>query len=104
MEELIKIKLIQETITTGDIGQEIFGTPTETTVWARRSSVTVQEWTSAGERGVNPEMRVEVYGFEYSGQTIVKIGSENYGVYRTYSKPGSEKIELYLEKKGGVSL
>lgn len=102
MDSLVEVKLISEDISIGTFGEEVI-TEVSKTVWGEKSSVSSTEWTEAGTRGINPEFRVTIYGFEYDGQVVVEIGSAKYGVYRTYSKPNSDKIELYLQLKGGVS-
>lgn len=101
MDSLVEVKLISEVITTGTFGEEVI-TEVSKSVWGERSSITASEWTNAGTRGINPEFRVSIYSFEYDEQVVVQVGTEKYGVYRTYSKPNSDKIELYLQLKGGV--
>lgn len=102
MDSLVEVKLISEDISIGTFGEEVI-TEVSKTVWGERSAISSTEWTNAGTRGINPEFRVTIYGFEYDEQVVVEIGSAKYGVYRTYSKPNSDKIELYLQLKGGVS-
>ena len=102
MDNTIKVTLVGQTITQNSVGAESI-VETLTEVYGLKSSITSSEWTNAGIRGINPEFRVEIYDFEYSGQTVVQIGSDRFGVYRTYSKSNSDRIELYLERKGGVS-
>lgn len=103
MDSLIEIALIKEEITLGSCAQEIRTEVSRNYVFGHRGPITRAEWSEAGRRDINAEMRVDIYGFEYEGEETVEIGAAKYGVYRTYSRPNSDYIELYLEKKGGIS-
>ena len=100
------IYLIAQTYTRDDIGQFI---PSETSraVWAHLQSVTRAEWAQAGQNGMQPQLVAITPLVNYEGETIVQIGegeqAKRYGVYRTYFPPDSDTIELYLERKVGVS-
>lgn len=102
MDELIEITLITEEITLGPCAQELRTETKRQTVFGRRKAITRAEWSEAGRRDINADYRVDIYGFEYEGQTTVEVGAAKYGVYRTYSRPNSDTIELYLQKKGGI--
>lgn len=102
MDNLIEITLIKEEITLGSCAQEIRTEISRRTVFGHRYSITRNEWDDAGRRDINAEFRVDIYGFEYDEETTVEVGAAKYGVYRTYSRPNSDHIELYLEKKGGI--
>ena len=39
----------------------------------------------------------------YSGERIAELEGVRYGVYRTYTPPDSDLIEIYLEEKAGVT-
>lgn len=99
------IYLISETFTEDDIGQTVPGEQS-TPVWAHLQSVTRAEWADAGQNGLQPQLVAITPIVNYSGEVIVQIGSgeqaKRYGVYRTYFGPGSDVIELYLERKAGV--
>lgn len=99
------IYLIKESYTQDEIGQMV---PNETAraVWASVRSVTREEWRDGGQNGLQPQLVVITPTINYEGEKIVQIGdgelAERYGVYRTYSPPNSDMIEMYLEKKTGV--
>lgn len=103
MDNLIEITLIKEDITLGPCAQEIRTEASRRTIFGHRGSITRAEWAEAGRRDINADFRVDIYGFEYEGETTVEVGAAKYGVYRTYSRPNSDYIELYLERKGGIS-
>lgn len=96
------IDLITTVTTTGDLNQVIVTSQSKSTVFADLSSVTRQEFMTAGTLGLKPSLVATIYSFEYAGQAVVKIGSEYFGVYRTYNRAEDDKIELYLEQKEGV--
>lgn len=102
MDNLIEITLIAQESVTDNIGQESF-TETERLVFGHFRSVSQTEWFSAGANDINAELVVTIYNFEYQDERIAEIGDVRYGVYRTYRLPNSDFIELYLEKKGGVT-
>lgn len=102
MDNLIEITLISETSTIDDIGQEAV-TETKSTVMGNIRSVSRSEWFDAGANDINAEYVVTVYDFEYADQTVAEINGTRYGIYRTYRAANSDIIELYLEKKGGVT-
>lgn len=95
------IKLISRTYTYGDIGNEIVS-ETSTTIYAKVESITRDEWFSAGKNGIKATYRATIYDFEYNGETVVEIDGQRLSVYRTYSVPYSDLIELYLETQGGT--
>lgn len=102
MDELIELYLITEDISLGSCAQEIRTETARTKVFGRRKAISRAEWSEAGRRDINADFRVDIYGFEYHGEATVEVGSAKYGVYRSYSRPNSDIIELYLQKKGGL--
>lgn len=102
MDNLVEITLVNQSSSTDSIGQETI-TETTATIMGYIRSVNQSEWFSAGANDINAEYVVTVYDFEYNGQTIAEIDGVRYGVYRTYRLANSDQIELYLEKKGGVT-
>lgn len=100
-DNLRKIKLITVTEDIDEIGQVAYLEESKE-VFATVTSATRNEWTSAGKLDINPDYRVVIYSFEYSGQTIVEMDSVRYSVYRTY-EVSRDRIELYLEKQSGVT-
>lgn len=87
-------------------GTDEEGFPTEEVVesvdvWGSVTSVDRQEFYSAGQRNLKPEIRVTIWSAEYDGQEIIEIDGERFGVYRTYRQNYSDEIELYVERKAG---
>ena len=72
------------------------------TVIGEVGSVTQTEFFSGGRNGLNPSLKVVMYDFEYDGEPIIEWNNRRYSVYRTFMVPGTDKIELYLEEKGGT--
>lgn len=101
----MRIKNTQITIITEQRTQDSSGfstiTETERTAWAAVDSITGSEFSSAGQLNIQPSLRATVWAFEYNGETIIKIGTVRYGVYRTYQR-STDEIELYLERKAGA--
>lgn len=61
------------------------------------------EWQAAGLQGLNAAYMLVTPECNYSGQEIAILHGVRYGIYRTYTPAGSENIELYLQKKAGVT-
>ena len=78
-------------------------TDTEREVFCQVHSVGRQEFFDAGRNGLNPSYQFTVFAADYAGETIVKYGGTQYGVYRTYRVPHSDYMELYVERKGGTN-
>ena len=104
MSEPIVLTLVAETWTKDSIGQHV-ATYTDRDVFGERESVTRAEWSAAGEQGLNPEFKVNVFFGDYQGEKIARMdvnGSEKtFGIYRTFRD--SDTVELYLECKTGES-
>lgn len=80
---------------------------TTQSVYAEISSVSQTEFFSGGRLGLQPSLKATIYDFEYNDEPIVKVHWSNtktklYSVYRTYAVNGSDKLELYLEERGGT--
>ena len=71
-------------------------------IFADVGSVSQAEFFSGGRIGLQPSLKVVIYDFEYDGEPIVKYNGKLYSVYRTYAVNGSDKLELYLEERGGT--
>lgn len=101
MDRSSTITLIKKTYTSDDLGQKI---PTETqrTIYCQIGSISRAEWNAAGQMGLNPEIVATVFAPEYQGEEVAEINGVRYSIYRTYRDKG-EKLELYLERKAGVT-
>ena len=98
-----EISLIPVTTTYGDLRQAIDTEGTAVNVFAELSSISRQEFFTAGAMGLKPSLEAIIYSFEYHDEKIVKIGSKRYSVYRTYNRAEDDRIELYLEEKEGTA-
>lgn len=96
------IDLIAVVTEKDSLNQVVETTRTTATVYADISSVSQTEFFSGGRIGLQPSLKATIYGFEYNNEPIVKWNGKLYSVYRTYAVNGSDKLELYLEEKGGT--
>lgn len=96
------IDLIAVVTEKDSLNQVVEKTRTTATVFGEVSSVSQTEFFSGGRMGLQPSLKVTIYGFEYNDEPIVKWNGKIYSVYRTYAVNGSDKLELYLEEKGGT--
>ena len=101
------IDLITITTEKDSLNQVVEKTRTTASLYAELSSVSQTEFFSGGRLGLQPSLKVTLYDFEYNNEPIVKVyfSAEKvklYSVYRTYCVNGTDKIELYLEERGGT--
>ena len=96
------IKLISETQTQDDYGiwQK---TQSYSEVFCQVHSITRSEFYDAGRNGLNPDYYFTLFVGDYSGQRLVEYNGKVYAVYRTYIKPGTDYIELYVQREGGAN-
>lgn len=99
MDNHIEITLIKRIASVGT-NDEVGYTEEATTVYGIKSSVSSEEWFAANRDGINTKLRVTIYSFEYSGQTIAVVNGVRYAIYRTYESD-IDHIELYLEEQVG---
>lgn len=92
------ITLISVTQEQDAIGQ-LVPKETATDVVCTLRSVSLGEWTDAGQLGLSAQYQAAIWSAEYHGEDIVEIGTKRYKVYRTYET--GRKIELYLEEMVG---
>ena len=78
------------------------GTPTERDVFARMDSIDRREFYAGGEAGFRPEMRFTVFQAEYQGEDRLIWNGAAYAIYRTYHVPGTDDLELYVQREVGV--
>ena len=94
-----KIKLLTITYTQDDLGEWI-ETRTETEVFARIESVTMNEFYQAGMQGFKPEYRMTIWMTEYHNEELIEYGGLIYVVYRADIRDDG-RIELYVTKRKG---
>jgi len=103
-----EITLIQAEFTDATDGDG-FTIPTlgeRTTVFCFQKSVGFNEFFKAKQAGYTEQMKVDVYAFEYDGQTVAEYEGKQYRILRTYKDPKTdgEYIELTLsdlKERGG---
>ncbi len=71
-------------------------------IFARMQSVSRSEFFSGGQSGFRPEMQFTVFHAEYQGEAEMIWNGARYAVYRTYQVPGSDDLELYVQREIGV--
>lgn len=89
------IYLINVTVTEDEIGNQI-ETVTERMVFANELSVSTEEFYSAGQAGLRPTKRFEIYSFEYQGEDRLKHDGVVYRVIRTEKR--GEKTRITCER------
>ena len=85
--------------TTDSIGQ-ITTTEKKTDVIAEVSSISQSEFMDAGQIGLKPDLRFEVWTSEYNGEENVEMDGTRYSVYRTFKRDNG-RTELYTERRSG---
>ena len=73
----------------------------EKVVFGEINPVGRDEFTAAGQRDYKASAMVEVWGFEYEGQTEVMVDGRKMAIYRTYGPKSSGKVELYAGERVG---
>lgn len=95
------IYLVEERRSQDAIGQFV-SEETKKQVYARKQSITRNEWFDAGRNGLQPEVCFVIFRYDYEGENIIEDEAGNrFGIYRTYENR-SDEIELYCEAKGGL--
>lgn len=96
------IDLVEITTEKDEINQIVEKTRTTSTVFAEISSVSQTEFFSGGRLGLQPSLKAVIYDFEYNDEKIVRVNGKLYSVYRTFYVNGADRVELYLEERGGT--
>lgn len=65
-------------------------------------SVTRDEFFEGGRNGLNPEYRFDVFGPDYTGESICEFAGKRYAIYRTYHTR-TDTLELYAQREGGTN-
>lgn len=73
----------------------------ETEVFGEIKPTGRDEFIAAGQKGYKSSRMVEVWGFEYEGQTEIIVDDKRMVIYRTYGPKGNGKIELYAGERVG---
>lgn len=97
------LTLLRYTVEKDAYGVPQKGTPQEVPVYCKAESVTRSEFFNGGRSGLNPELRFTIFAGDYFGETECTYRGKGYSIYRTYHVPGTDYIELYVERKGGTN-
>lgn len=100
--DVFPIDLIAIVLEKDEINQPVEKQRVTSSVFAQISSVTQTEFFSGGRIGLQPSLKVVIYDFEYKDEPIVKWNGKLYSVYRTFYVNGADRVELYLEERGGT--
>lgn len=95
------ITLVAVTRTQNEYGQWVASESTKD-VYCEVDSVSQSEFFEGGRNGLNPEYRFTMFFADYNNEPIVEYKSQRYAVYRTYLNK-NDKLELYVERKGGTN-
>lgn len=90
------IVLIKTRRTQNELGEELNEEVSRREVFATLHSITMQEYTRAGQEGLRPQIMVKIHAAEYDHETEVEVDGVPLRVYRAYFAKGN-LIELYLE-------
>ena len=96
------VELIEIVTEKDELNQTIEKERVKTTTIAEIYSVSQTEFFSGGRLGLQPSLKAVIYDFEYSGESILKWNGKPYSIYRTFYVNGTDKLELYLEERGGT--
>lgn len=70
-------------------------------VFAQVHSIRRSEFFNAGRNGLNPVFEFTMFQGDYDGEVICSYEGNQYSIYRTYLVPGTDYIELYVQREGG---
>lgn len=73
------------------------------TILARMDDITRSEFYAAGQYGMRPEFRFLVNPVEYRGEQVCAWNGRRYAIYRTYHVPGTDDLEIYVQREAGVT-
>lgn len=96
------INLIGITLEQDEYGQWI-ETQTSRQVYCNVEYIGQKEFFEAGRNGLNPRFKFTMFNGDYNDEPMVEYKGNRYAVYRTYLTK-SDKIQLYVERKGGTNV
>lgn len=96
------LKLLSQTFVKNEYGINKPVT-VEKEVFCKVFSITRQEMFEGGRNGLNPAFQFMIFAAEYDGEPACEYQGNVYSIYRTYHKPDSDYLELYVERKGGLN-
>ena len=72
-------------------------------VFCKVGSATRAEFFAGGRNGLNPDFTFTIFFGDYNGEEICQFHDDQYSIYRTYLVPGTDYLELHVERKGGTN-
>ena len=78
------------------------GTSTTREVFARMESASRGEFYAGGVAGFRAELRFTIFHAEYKKEKTRTWNGDVYAIGRTYQKPGTDDLELYVKREVGV--
>lgn len=99
----IIVTLCKECIGSDEIGQSVTYCEKKNEVFALMGSIRQSEFYSAAQTGLNPEFKIEISEFDYSGENLVCVEGNLYKIYRTFTRE-DERIELYCTCATGIEM
>lgn len=101
-ESLAVVNLITRTKSGKDPMNQIIYAETSRKVYAHCKPVSRNEYLTAGQLGISPELYLVVSAFDYNGELLLEYKGQKYKVYRTYIRNGNE-TELYCTYAAGAN-
>lgn len=99
MDRSAVVTLISETYSQNRLGSVIV-TEKERDVFCKVSSVSASEFFEGGRNGLNPELRLTMFAYDYQGEKIIEFEGNRYAVYRIY-KGTNDTLDVYVERRQG---
>ena len=96
------MKLIKSTYTKNKYGVDE-ATEVKREVFCKCDSISRTEFFEAGRNGLNPTYRFIVAAIDYDDEMLIEYRSLRYAIYRTFHIPGTDYLELYVERQGGAN-
>lgn len=62
--------------------------------YAKKLEIGQREFYQAEATGLKPEIKFEIWKFEYNGEMFLEYEKRNYKIIKTYERKVEEKIEL----------
>lgn len=72
-------------------------------VYAKIRSASSSEFFAGGRMGLNPEYEFIVCAADYQDEEVCGYHGKSYSIYRKYHVPGTDYLELYVQRKGGTN-
>ena len=64
--------------------------------------ITRSEWRDAGQNSINADVMAKTQAVNYEGERLAVVNGKRKEIYRTYTPPDSDEIELYMQDEVGT--